>query len=188
MVLVYGYVEDQIKTLDDAARLARRQSLSRHILDQIDMYLSSDAMSARNVLPKSNLGIAAGYVRRHWEALSRFIDDVTIPIDNNDCEQLMKRIATGRKNWLFKGSLAAGERAANILTIIGSAIRNDLDVRAYLDDVLRRALAGETDWSSLAPHAWKAEHPEAVREYRADERRQAADRKKTRRARRRVAK
>ena len=63
-----------------------------------------------------------------------------IPIDNNDCEQLMKRVATGRKNWLFKGSVAAGERAANLMTIIGSAIRNDLDVRAYLDDVLRRAL------------------------------------------------
>lgn len=181
-------IEDQIKTLDDAVRLARRQSLSRHVLDQIDAYLSSDAMSTRNVLPKSNLGIAAGYVRNHWNALSRFIEDPSIPIDNNDCEQLMKRVATGRKNWLFKGSLAAGERAANLLTIIGSAIRNDLDVRAYLDDVLRRALAGETDWSSMSPHAWKAGHPEAIREYRADERRQAADRKRTRRARRRLPK
>ncbi|QDV87184.1 transposase domain-containing protein [Planctomycetes bacterium TBK1r] len=82
--------------------------------------------------------------------------------------------------------MASGERAANLLTIIGSAIRNDLDVRAYLDDVLRRALAGETDWSVLTPHAWKAEHPESIREYRQDERRQAADRKRTRRARRRL--
>ncbi|WP_068129800.1 hypothetical protein [Roseimaritima ulvae] len=80
------------------------------------------------------------------------------------------------------------ERAANLLTIIGSAIRNDLDVRAYLGDVLRRALAGETDWSELAPHAWKAAHPESIRQYRQDERRQAADRKRTRRARRRLLK
>ena len=87
---------------------------------------------------------------------------------------------------MFKGSVAAGERAANLLTIIGSAIRNDLDVRAYLDDVLRRALAGETDWSTLIPHAWRLEHPESIREYRKDERRQAADRKRTRRARRRL--
>ena len=71
------------------------------------------------------------------------------------------------------------------MTIIGSAIRNDLDVHAYLEDVLRRALAGETNWASLAPHAWKAEHPEAIRVYRKDERRQAADRKRVRRARRR---
>ena len=87
---------------------------------------------------------------------------------------------------LFKGSVAAGERAANLLTIIGSAIRNDLDVRAYLDDVLRRVLAGETDWSTLIPHAWRSEHPESICEYRNDERRQAADRKRTRRARRRL--
>ena len=165
---------------------ARRQSLSRHVLDMIAEYLDSEAMQSPSVLPKSNLGVAAAYVRRHWEALCRFIEDATIPIDNNDCEQLMKRVATGRKNWLFKGSVAAGERAANLLTIIGSAIRNDLDVRAYLDDVLRRVLAGETDWSSLTPHAWKAEHPESIREYRQDERRQAADRKRTRRARRRL--
>jgi transposase len=59
----------------------------------------------------------------------------------------MKRVATGRKNWLFKGSVAAGERAANLLTNVGTAVRNDLDVRAYLEDVLRRALTGETDWS-----------------------------------------
>ena len=97
----------------------------------------------------------------------------------------MKRVATGRKNWLFKGSLSAGERAANLMTIIGTAIRNDLDVHAYLDDVLRRALAGETDWSALSPPAWRDSHPESIRDYRQDERRQAVDRKRVRRARRR---
>tara|TARA_R110002095_G_scaffold152042_1_gene131624 strand:- start:453 stop:647 length:195 start_codon:yes stop_codon:yes gene_type:complete len=64
--------------------------------------------------------------------LSRFIDDASIPIDNNDCEQLMKRVATGRKNWLFNCSVFAGDRAANLMTIVGTAIRNDLDVGAYL--------------------------------------------------------
>ena len=178
-------VEDQIKEFDDEVRLGRRQSVSRHVLGLIQSYLDGPSMSSPQVLPKSNLGMAAAYVRRHWEALGRFTEDARIPIDNNDCEQLMKRVATGRKNWLFKGSLAAGERAGNLMTIIGSAIRNDLDVHAYLEDVLRRALAGETDWASLAPHAWKAEHPEAIRIYRKDERRQAADRKRIRRARRR---
>lgn len=178
-------VEDQIKDLDDTARLARRQSLSRHVLGLIEDYLGSPAVQSPAVLPKSNLGEATAYVRRHWESLCRFTADPRVPIDNNDCEQLMKRVATGRKNWLFKGSLAAGERAANLLTIIGTAIRNDLDVHAYLDDVLRRALAGETDWAKLAPHAWKVDHPESLRTYRQDERRQAADRKRQRRANRR---
>ena len=179
-------VETQIRELDDAERLSRRQSLSRHVLGLIWEYLESDAMQSPTVLPKSRFGQAAAYVRRHWEALNRFTEDPSIPIDNNDCEQLMRRVATGRKNWMFKGSVAAGERAANLLTIVCSAIRNDLDVRAYLDEVLRRALAGETDWSTLTPHAWKAEHPESIREYRKEERRQAADRKRTRRARRRL--
>ncbi|NJK33117.1 MAG: IS66 family transposase, partial [Deltaproteobacteria bacterium] len=163
-------VEDQIKGLGDEERLSRRQSLSRHVLDQIAAYLDSDAMRFPSVLPKGKFGEAAAYVRRHWEALCRFTEDASIPLDNNDCEQLMKRVATGRKNWLFKGSVAAGERAANLLTIIGSAMRNELDVSAYLDDVLRRVLDGETDWARLTPHAWKAEHPESIREYRSDER------------------
>lgn len=181
-------VEDQSKELDDAERLARRRSLSRPVLGLLDEYLASAAMSAPQVLPKSNLGQAAAYVRRHREALGRFVDDPSIPIDNNDCEQLMKRVATGRKNWLFKGSLSAGERAANLLTIVATAVRNDLDVGAYLQDVLERALAGETNWSLLSPHVWKQSHPESIREYRQDERRQAADRKRTRRARRRLQK
>jgi len=89
---------------------------------------------------------------------------------------------------LFKGSVTAGERAANLMTIIASAVRNDLDVGAYLEDVLKRTLAGATNWAEMAPHVWKAEHPEAIRSYRQDERRQAADRKRTRRARRRLLK
>ena len=181
-------MEDQIKDLADTERLARRQSLSCHVLGLIESYLASEPMQSPAVLPKSNLGQAAAYVRRHWKALSQFTANASIPLDNNDCEQLMKRVATGRKNWLFKGSLSAGERAANLMTIIGSAVRNDLDVHAYLDDALRRALAGETDWAALAPHVWKQTHPDSIRTYRQDERRQAANRKKTRRAQRRLKK
>ena len=178
-------IEDQIRDLDDGERLSRRQSLSRRVLGLIDEYLSSEPMQSPQVLPKSNLGKAAAYVRRHWEALNRFTADARIPLDNNDCEQLMKRVATGRKNWLFKGSVEAGERASRLMTIIGTAIRNDLDVQGYLEDILRRALEGETNWSSLAPQAWKLEHPNSVRAYRVDERRQASDRKRVTRARRR---
>ncbi len=181
-------IEDQIKHIAAPERQSRRQSLSRHVLGLIEEYLGSDVMSVRHVLPKSNLGMAAAYVRRHWEALTRFVEDESIPIDNNDCEQLMKRVATGRKNWLFKGSVASGERGANLMTIIGTAVRNELDVHAYLEDVLRRALAGETDWPAMAPHVWKETHLDAIRSYRTDERRQAADRKQTKRARRRLRK
>jgi hypothetical protein len=85
-------------------------------------------------------------------------------------------------------TLILGERGANLMTIIGTAVRNELDVHAYLEDVLRRALAGETDWPAMAPHVWKESHPDAIRSYRTEERRQAADRKQTKRARRRLRK
>ena len=78
------------------------------------------------------------------------------------------------------------QRWSCLTTIVSSAIRNDLDVAAYLKDVLDRLLAGSTDYASLCPHVWKLTHPEAIRTYRMDERRNAADRKHVRRARRRL--
>jgi hypothetical protein len=98
----------------------------------------------------------------------------------------MKQIATGRKNWLHIGSVAAGYRAANLMTIISTAARNDLDVWSYLKDVLDQILAGSTDWELLRADRWKERHPEAVRTYRVEERRDAVDRRRVRRACRRV--
>ena len=72
------------------------------------------------------------------------------------------------------------------MTIISTAARNDLDVCSYLKDVLDQTLAGCTDWESMRADHWKAQHPEAVRTYRADERRDAIDRRRARRARRRL--
>jgi hypothetical protein len=92
----------------------------------------------------------------------------------------------GRKNWLFLGSVESGNRAAILLTIISTAVRNDLDVYAYVKDVLDQLLDGSTDYHSLRADIWKQSHPESVRTYRADERRDAADRRHFRRAQRRL--
>ena len=83
----------------------------------------------------------------------------------------MKQVAIGRKNWLFIGSVAAGYRAADFLTLVSSAVRNHLDVWAYLKDVLDRLLAGDTDYATLRPDLWGQVHPQAIREYRVAERR-----------------
>ncbi len=72
------------------------------------------------------------------------------------------------------------------MTIISTAARNDLDVWAYLKDVLDRIMSGSTDWESMRADRWKEEHPEAIRTYRQEERRDAVDRRQLRRARRRV--
>jgi hypothetical protein len=99
----------------------------------------------------------------------------------------MKQVAIGRKNWLFLGSVAAGERMADLLTVVSSAVRNHLDVWAYVKDVLDQLLAGRTDYAALRPDRWAASHPEHIRIYRTQERRDGADRQHHRRALRRAA-
>ena len=98
----------------------------------------------------------------------------------------MKHVAVGRGNWLHIGSPDAGDRAATWMTLISAAHRNDLDPTAYLNDILRRLLAGDTDYASMRADVWKAAHPEHVRTYRTEERRDAADRTRLRRAQRRI--
>ena len=98
----------------------------------------------------------------------------------------MKQVAIGRKNWLFIGSVPAGERAANFLTLVSSALRNDLDVYAFIKAVLDALLAGSTDYAALRPDIWALAHPEAIRTYRQEERRDRADAKSRRRERRRL--
>ena len=109
-------------------------------------------------------------------------------MDNNECEQLMKQVALGRKNWLFSGSVAGGERNAGFITLASSAHRNDLDVWSYVNDILKRLLAGETDYEPMLPWNWAATHPENIREFRQDERRERDVRKQAKRAKRRAHK
>ena len=74
------------------------------------------------------------------------------------------------------------------MTLTSSAHRNDLDVRAYLYDILQRLLDGETDYEQMLPWTWAATHPESIREFRRDERRERDVRKQTERATRRARK
>jgi transposase len=177
-------LEDRAKLLAASQRLELRQRESLRILKHIREYL--DGPPWERLLPKSDLAEAIGYLKNNWDALLLYTTDGRLPIDNNETEHLMKQMATGRKNWLFIGSVAAGYRAANLMTIISTAARNDLDVWAYLKDVLDQILAGSTDWESLRADRWKQQHPEAVRTYRVEERRDAVDRRRARRARQRL--
>jgi hypothetical protein len=181
-------LETRAKECTPERRAELRQQESQRILQQLRAYLDGPEMALPLVLPKSKLAQAANYVKNNWAALSLFVSDGRIPLDNNETEQLMKQVATGRKNWLHIGSVAAGERSANLMTIVSTAVRNDLDVSVYLKDVLDKILAGCTDWESLRADRWKESHPQAIRTYREEDRRDAIDRKRTRRARRRLGK
>ncbi len=176
-------LEDRAKAMSSEDRLKLRHREAAAVWASLEEWLRGEA--AARVLPKSKFAQALGYLRNHGEQLQTYLRDGRIPIDNNEVEQLMKQVAIGRKNWLFIGSVAAGERAADFLTLVSSAVRNDLDVWAYLKEVLDRLLAGETDYAALRPDTWRQTHPQAIREYRVTERRDRADRKQYRRAARR---
>jgi len=87
---------------------------------------------------KSDLAKAILYSLKRWVALTRYADDGRIEMDNNAAEREIRAVALGRKNWLFAGSDAGGDRAAAMYSLIGSAKLNGLDPQAYLRHVIER--------------------------------------------------
>jgi len=179
-------IEDRSKRMSPEERLALRQLEAEPIWAAMETWLFEVEQRTSNViLPKSDFAKALQYVRNHLVELKRYLGNGCLPIDNNETEQLMKQVALGRKNWLFAGSVEGGERSAGFLTLVSSALRNDLDVWLYVKDVLDQLLAGSTDYEPLLPWNWAAAHPEAIRTYRVEERQQRSVRRQAKRAGRR---
>lgn len=115
---------------------------------------------ARCVLPVpegSATAKAIDYSLNRWAALTRYLGDGRLPADNNWIENRIRPIALGRSNWLFAGSLRAGQRAAAIMSLIGSAKMNDIDPYAYLSDVLARLPTHPASHiAELLPHRWRS--------------------------------
>ena len=110
-----------------------RQAKARPILDDLAVFL--DTTLAR-IPGKGDLAKAIRYARSRWTALTRYIDDGRLEISNNAAERAIRPLAIGRRNWMFAGSDAGGERAAAIYTLVETAKLNGLDPQAYLRDVL----------------------------------------------------
>lgn len=90
-------------------------------------------------------------------ALSRYLDDGAVPIDNNWCENQIRPWALVRKNWLFAGSLRSGKRAAAIMSLIQSARLNGHDPYAYLKEVpMRQPTQRASEITELLPHRWRS--------------------------------
>ena len=93
-------------------------------------------LQRQSVLGNLATAKALDYSLRRWQALTRFVDDGQLPEDNNWIENQIRPIAIGRNNWLFAGSLRAGQRAAAIMSLVQSARMNGHDPDQYLKDVL----------------------------------------------------
>ena len=188
-MLLPGRRQAQFQATPRANAWQDRQTLRRResavVLDAIWRWLETRPLT--DVLPKSDFAEALRYIRNHWTELNVYVRDGRIPIDNNSVEQLMKQVAMGRKAWLFVCGVAGGEQSAMMMTLVSSARRHDLDVGVYVKDVLDQLLAGATDYDRLLPDVWKQSHPEVIRVYQVEERRDKADRKQLQAARRRLA-
>lgn len=101
---------------------------------------------------------ALAYGRKRWIALTRFLDDGLAEIDNNIAQRAMRGVAIGRKNWLFAGSKAGGERAAAIYPVIETAKLNGIEPQAYIADVIAKIAGGwpALRWDELTPWHWRA--------------------------------
>jgi hypothetical protein len=134
-------------------RKAIRQERSRPIADALHQWLTQQR---QRVPDGSATAKAIDYSLRRWAALTRYIDDGDLPIDNNWVENQIRPIAIGRSNWLFAGSLRAGKRAAAVMSLVHSARINGHDPYAYLRDVLERLPTQPASRvAELLPHRWQ---------------------------------
>jgi transposase len=149
-------VEEAARDLVPEDRLAQRQRRSRPVYDELLRW----ARTYQGVEPPASLlGKAIQYLLNHHVALTRFLDDGRLPIDNGIVERLHRRPAITRRNFLFAGSHAAGERAAIAYSILATCDLLDINPVEYLADVLPRLARGimvARDVPALLPAAWKA--------------------------------
>jgi transposase len=147
-------IEREVSELDAQQRCEVRRQRSRPIADALQQWL----MQQRQKVPDgSATARAIDYSLTRWAALTRFIDDGELPIDNNWVENQIRPIALGRNNWLFAGSLRAGKRAAAVMSLIHSARLNRLDPYAYMRNVLERLPTQPASRiEELLPHRWQA--------------------------------
>ena len=146
-------VEREVKSLTVDERLKIRQTRSRPLADALHQWME---LQRRQITDGSATARALDYSLKRWGAFTRFLDDGQLPIDNNWAENQIRPIAIGRKNWLFAGSLRAGQRAAAVMSLIQSARLNGLDPYAYLKDVLQRLPTHKNHLiADLLPHRWQ---------------------------------
>lgn len=123
-------------------RLALRQKRAVPLLEQFGQWLrGQQASQSGGVLPKSPMGQAIAYALNQWPALNVYTTTGNLAIDNNVSENALRRVAIGRKNWLFCGSDSGGATAAVLFSLIATCQRRNVEPLAYLRDVLTRIAA-----------------------------------------------
>ena len=145
-------VEREVRDLDEDQRRQIRQAKAKPVADALHAWM----IAQRCQVPDgSGTAKALDYSLNRWAALTLYLKDGALPADNNWVENQIRPIAIGRSNWLFAGSLRAGQRAAAIMSLIQSAKLNGHDPYAYLKDVFTRLpTRSARRVAELLPHNW----------------------------------
>jgi transposase len=138
-------------TADDRRQL--REQRAKPIAEALRQWLTRQ----RGQVPDgSATRKAIDYSLGRWAALTRYLEDGDLPIDNNHVENCIRPVALGRNNWLFAGSLRAGQRAAAVMSLVQSAKLNGHDPYRYLKDILERLPTQPASrLAELLPHRWQ---------------------------------
>jgi transposase len=142
------------RIVGSAEHLALRKERAGPARERLAMWLA-DQLERHP--PKSPLGIAIRYARGHWDELGRFLLDARLPLDNNASERALRRVALGRKNYLFVGDLAAGRNIAGLYSLVATCEARAINPFEYLADVIARV--GDhpnARLEELLPGAWAA--------------------------------
>lgn len=139
--------------LDYGQRKALRNDKSYAILSKIHLLLSNPG---KIILPGNKVSSAIGYTLKHWEQLTRFLDDGRLPLDNNLVENSIRPVALGRKNWLFAGSPEGAKRMAIIYSLVTACKLNGINPDEYFNDILPKVASYPANKiSGLIPTNWK---------------------------------
>jgi hypothetical protein len=128
-------LEREAKDADEQTRLALRQARSVPVLARIKAWLDAER---EIVLPRSPMREAIAYALNQWEALVTYTTQGYLAIDNNASERALKRVAIGRKNWLFAGHDEAAQNHARLWSLIATCERHGIDPQRYLTSVLAK--------------------------------------------------
>jgi transposase len=149
-------IEAEVRSLDREERLRIRHERSRPLWDELHLWLQ---LERTRVPDGSSIAKAIDYSLNRWAGLGQFLLDGDVPIDNNSCENRIRPVVLGRRNWLFIGSQLAGERAAIVMSLLQSARLNGHEPWAYLKDVLARLPTQlNSRIEELLPHNWQVPH------------------------------
>ncbi|RKH93068.1 IS66 family transposase [Corallococcus sp. AB038B] len=149
---VEALARDAAVVRTDAHRELRQQQ-SLPVLTALRAWMDSQAPRH---LPKGPMGQALSYALKQWDALTRFVSDARLPLDNNRSEAALRKAALGRKNFLFVGHEAAGENLAGLYALVATCEANQVNPEEYLADVLLRVQTHpHSRIGELLPHEWR---------------------------------